>query len=144
MTSHACCTIPPVVATDYVPKGAYETHGGLKSYVTGSTSTSTTGVVYIYDIFGYFPQTLQGADIIAAAGNHLVVMPDVLLGSFSDPANFPADTPEKRKALGEFFAGPANQTKAVENVRKVADALKVEYPGVGKWAIIGLCWGGKV
>jgi hypothetical protein len=29
--SEACCNIPPVVATGYVPKGSYETLGGMKT-----------------------------------------------------------------------------------------------------------------
>merc|ERR1712098_944910 len=50
--SAACCSIPPIVAKDYKEKGKYETIGGLKTYVTGSSNASK-GLLYIYDIFGY-------------------------------------------------------------------------------------------
>ena len=37
------------------------------------------GILVIFDIFGYFPQTLQGADILATSDDHQkykVVVPD--------------------------------------------------------------------
>lgn len=39
--------------------------------MTGDKNAKTA-VLVIFDIFGFYPQTQQGADIIAAAGNHLV------------------------------------------------------------------------
>lgn len=63
--SHACCTVPPVVSSGYSAKGKYETIDGLKTYVTGE-SGAKTGILVVYDIFGYFDQTIQGADILAA------------------------------------------------------------------------------
>lgn len=62
--SKACCTIPPVVSEGYKPKGEYITINGLKTYATGPSSAKSALLV-IYDIFGFFPQTLQGADILA-------------------------------------------------------------------------------
>lgn len=63
--SHACCTVPPVVGDNYKEKGSWTTVNGLKTYATGSSSAKT-GILVVYDIFGFFPQTLQGADIIAS------------------------------------------------------------------------------
>lgn len=40
---------------------------------------ATRGIVVVYDIFGYFDQTIQGADILANSDAHhkyKVVMPD--------------------------------------------------------------------
>lgn len=62
--SHACCTVPPVVSDGYTEKGQFSTFDGMKTYVTGNES-SKTGILVVYDIFGFFPQTLQGADILA-------------------------------------------------------------------------------
>lgn len=31
---------------------------------------ATKGLVFTYDIFGYFDQTLQGADILATSNEH--------------------------------------------------------------------------
>lgn len=62
--SHACCTVPPVVSEGYSGKGSYTTVDGLKTYATGA-SGAKTGILVVYDIFGFFPQTIQGADILA-------------------------------------------------------------------------------
>ena len=66
--SHACCTVPPVVDDGYKEKGEYMTIDGMKTYA-------------IYDIFGFFPQTLQGADILAHGDKdkqYQVFMPGML------------------------------------------------------------------
>ncbi|CUS13835.1 unnamed protein product [Tuber aestivum] len=142
MASRACCEIPPVISHDYTPKGAFETAANFKSYISGS-KTSKTGILVIFDIFGYFPQTLQGADILASA-DHLVVMPDFFKGEVAEPNCYPPDTPEKGKALREFFNGPANLKDGEGNVRAVAEGLRKEFPGVERWGLVGYCWGGKV
>lgn len=61
--SHACCTVPPV-SHDYKEKGSFTQVEGMKTYQTGSSSAKS-GILVVYDIFGFFPQTLQGADILA-------------------------------------------------------------------------------
>jgi dienelactone hydrolase len=111
--------------------------------VTGSTNAKT-GILWIYDIFGLpFNQTLQGADILAAA-DHLVVIPDLFKGAPMQIENFPPDNDVKKKALGDFFAGPANPAKTADIVRDLVSKLKEQYPSVEKWAIVGFCWGGKI
>lgn len=146
MTSKACCTIPPVVSdTDnYKTQGSYTRISSLLTYTTGPT-TSKTGVLVIYDIFGmHFPQTLQGSDIIASSG-HLVVMPDLFDGAPMDIANFPPNTPEKQQKLKAFFGGIANPGPMVQKIRsEVVPAVKEAYPGVERWAVVGYCWGGKI
>lgn len=62
--THACCTVPPVVAKGYQPKGEYITVNGMKTYKTGP-SDAKSAILVVYDIFGFFPQTIQGADILA-------------------------------------------------------------------------------
>lgn len=62
--SHACCTVPPV-QVDYKEKGSFTQVEGMKTYQTGSSSAKS-GLLIVYDIFGFFPQTLQGADILAS------------------------------------------------------------------------------
>lgn len=62
--SHACCTVPPVVADGYKEKGEWTTIQGMKTYATGPKDAKTA-ILVVYDIFGFFPQTLQGADILA-------------------------------------------------------------------------------
>ncbi|KAH9895372.1 alpha/beta-hydrolase [Xylariomycetidae sp. FL2044] len=143
--SKACCNVPPVVSKGYDPKGSYEELGGYKTYVTGPKE-ATKGIIHIYDIFGYYPQTLQGADILATsddAQKYLVFMPDWFRGSPCPLEWFPPDTPEKQKSLGEFFQ--KNPPPGVaEQVPAYVKAASARYPQVKDWAIIGFCWGGKV
>lgn len=84
--SEACCSIPPIISKGYEPKGKYETIGGLKTYVTGPANASKA-IFYIMDIFGYFPQSLQGADILSTSDEHnqyQVFMPDWFDGKPAD------------------------------------------------------------
>ena len=74
----ACCSIPPVEA-DYTPKGTYTTLNGLKTYEIAPKGEAKAAVLFVYDIFGFAPQTIQAADLIASAG-FKVFMPDFLEG----------------------------------------------------------------
>jgi hypothetical protein len=76
--------------------------------VTGP-ATATKALLFIYDIFGYFPQTVQGADILASSDEHspyLIFMPDWFEGQPADISWYPPDTKEKGEKLGAFFQGP--------------------------------------
>ncbi|KAJ5608719.1 Dienelactone hydrolase [Penicillium herquei] len=145
--SKACCSFhPPVVSKGYKPKGAYQTINGIKTYVTGP-ETATKAILVVYDIFGFFDQTVQGADILATSAEqkYRVFMPDFFEGSPADISWYPPTTDEHKKLLGEFFstkaAPPANLPKIpkiVEEANKLAPAGKYD------WAMLGLCWGGKI
>ena len=49
-----------------------------------------------YDAFGYSPQLLQGADMLSAALDALIVVPDFFKGKPIQAAWFPPDTDEKK------------------------------------------------
>ncbi|KAJ6574733.1 hypothetical protein B0H19DRAFT_1125512 [Mycena capillaripes] len=138
--NQACCSIPPV-ESDYTPKGTFKSVGDFKKvYVTGDTS-SENAIVCVYDIFGYFPQTQQGADIIASTLKAVVHMPEFLPEPF--PAeNFPPTTDEGKKALQEFFGGPAAPPMAIKKLFAFGETLKSS--GAKKVGAYGFCWGGKV
>jgi hypothetical protein len=54
--------------------------------VTGP-STATKGIFVIYDVFSYWPQTLQGSDILATHDTehkYQVFMPDILEGEIAE------------------------------------------------------------
>lgn len=56
--------------------------------VTGPASADKA-IFFIFDIFGYFPQTLQGADILATSDKdqpYQVFMPDFFDGKAADIA----------------------------------------------------------
>ncbi|KAL5606360.1 hypothetical protein BROUX41_002777 [Berkeleyomyces rouxiae] len=138
--SAACCNIPPVVEKGYKEKGSYEQLGGFNTYSTGSAD-ATKGVLVIFDIFGFFPQTLQGADILGQ--EYRVLMPDWFEGHPADISVFPPDTPEKKATLTAFLA--KNSPAVVgPKVKAYAAAARAQYPAVTDWAIVGFCWGGKV
>jgi len=147
MSSHSavCCKIPPVIAKDYTPKGKYETIGGLKTYVTGPDS-ATKGIFLVYDIFGFFPQSLQGADILATsdeAHQYKVFIPDFFEGTPCNIAWYPPTDDEKKQKLGAWFAtrGPP---MALEKLPKILKDIKSFAPSITAFGAIGFCWGGKV
>lgn len=88
-TNEACCSIPPV-ESEYKPKGSYQKVGPFdKAYVVSSLRPShspsrltipqigdskTHALICIYDIFGYWPQTEQGA------GESFKSMPGLQIG----------------------------------------------------------------
>ncbi|KAK1768702.1 Alpha/Beta hydrolase protein [Phialemonium atrogriseum] len=143
--NEACCNIPPVVSKGYHAKGSYQELGGYKTYVTGP-SDATKGIVAIYDIFGYFEQTLQGADILATSDDHTkykVFIPDWFKGSPCPIDWYPPNTEEKKKNLGAFFQ-KFPPPKIAGKVPAFVKALQAKNPSIKSWAIIGYCWGGKV
>jgi hypothetical protein len=114
--SAACCSIPPIVSKGYDPKGKYETIGGTKtckllppqrftwiciladsrsSDVSGPANASR-GLLFVFDIFGYFPQSLQGADILATSDKdhaYQVFMPDFFDGKPADISWYRSPSP---------------------------------------------------
>ncbi|KAF4637390.1 hypothetical protein G7Y89_g689 [Cudoniella acicularis] len=142
--SKACCNIPPVISKSYENKGSYEVIGGLKTYVTGP-STTQRAILVIYDIFGYFPQTLQGADILATSDKdhpYQVFIPDFFEGEPADIAWYPPVTDEQKKALGAWFPSHMPAT-GIAKIPKILKDIEEKY-GEKTWGAVGFCWGGKV
>lgn len=103
----------------------------------------------IFDIFGYYPQTLQGADILANADEHnkyLVFMPDLFEGKPADISWYPPDNEEKQQKLGNFFKTTGLPPKAAERVPELVKAMGEKYSSIEKWGMLGvsyhlLVWG---
>ncbi|KAI1458316.1 putative hydrolase [Annulohypoxylon moriforme] len=143
--SEACCRIPPVVVEGYVPKGRYIELDGTRTYVTGP-GNSDTAILSVYDIFGFFPQTIQGADILAdgdAEKKYQVFMPDFFEGNPAKLEWYPPTDDEKKSKLGEWFQG-AVWPKHLPKVRGFLEAAKKHNLNIKSWGIIGYCWGGKM
>ncbi|KAL9610319.1 MAG: hypothetical protein Q9204_009088 [Flavoplaca sp. TL-2023a] len=70
-------------------------------------------------------------------------MPDFFYGKPIHPSIFPPDNEEKKKQLGDFFAGPASPPDTAKKVPELVQKLGDKYTGVKKWAGLGMCWGGK-
>ncbi|KAF7320040.1 Dienelactone hydrolase family protein [Mycena kentingensis (nom. inval.)] len=141
-TNKACCSIPPV-NSDYTPKGSFKSVGGFnKVYVTGAGSTNA--IVCVYDIFGFFPQTQQGADVLASSLDTTVYMPDFFEPHGPFPLDkFPPTTDEGKADLQAFFGGPASAPATVEKLTAFVKHLKDTTSGL-KVGVYGFCWGGKV
>ena len=117
----------------------------MKTYVTGPSSAQVA-ILSIYDIFGFFPQTLQGADILAHGdkdASYMVFMPDFFEGNPADISWYPPDTEEKGAKLGEWFKGIA-PPKHLPKVPGLVEAAKKYNENIQNWGIIGYCWGGKM
>ncbi|KAL1952263.1 hypothetical protein VTO73DRAFT_1412 [Trametes versicolor] len=142
-TNVACCTIPPV-KSDYTPKGTFKSYAGFsKVYVTGPATPGKLAFVCVYDIFGFKPQTQQGADIIAEQLGAQVLMPDFFEPAEPWPAaKFPPSTDEEKAEFQAFFGGPAKPQDGVAKLINVGKALKAE--GAEFVGTFGFCWGGKV
>ncbi|KAJ4393338.1 hypothetical protein N0V93_002546 [Gnomoniopsis smithogilvyi] len=142
--SQACCNTPAVNSSGYIAKGSYSHIGGMKTYITG-TEEPTKGIVSIYDIFGFFDQTIQGADILALNGyqKYKVFMPDWFNGNAVPIEWYPPDTKQKQKDLSEWFRRNAPHDVAAA-LPKYVSALQEANPTIKSWALIGYCWGGNV
>ncbi|WVR04030.1 hypothetical protein IAU60_001029 [Kwoniella sp. DSM 27419] len=135
-SSHACCNLPPVQA-EYTNKGSWTTMNGLKTYAVGPEDAKSA-VLFVYDVFGYSPQILQGADLIASQG-HRVLMPDVLKGEYATPDMFaPGGEEKKTKFFSQFPGSVQSQSKPLDDLFA---ALKTQ--GFQKIAAFGFCWGYK-
>lgn len=114
---------------------------------TTGPSGATSAIFIVYDIFGFSPQALQGADILAHADKshqYQVFMPDFFYGKPLPLSVFPPDTDEKKKQMGDFFSGPAAPPPNAEKVPELVKKLGQRYTGIQKWGSLGMCWGGKV
>ncbi|KAG9606251.1 alpha/beta-hydrolase, partial [Aureobasidium melanogenum] len=145
--SKACCNIAPKASPEYNNKGEFIEYDGHKTYKTGPTSVKKA-ILIIYDIFGFSPQSLQGADLLAYGNEdeqYQVYMPDFLLGQYADHTWFPPDTAEKGQAMGAFFQGPANPVATVQKIPGLVRTITERSSGtIVSWAVVGKCWGGKI
>ncbi|KKK16024.1 hypothetical protein AOCH_006490 [Aspergillus ochraceoroseus] len=133
------------MAEGYQPKGEYRTINGLRTYITGP-ETATKAILVIYDIFGFFPQTIQGADLLATSGSqkYRIVMPDFFQGHPADISWFPPRTPEHKKKLADFFHTTAAPPSTLAKIPGCVARATAEIPGIRAWSILGYCWGGKI
>lgn len=146
--SPACCRVAPPPAPVYDPEGTFLNKNGMKIYETGSDSP-THAILYIYDIFGLYSQTLRGADIlaqsIAGKGGQAtkVFMPDW----FAEPADismYPPDTPEKVEYINNFFSVNAAPNAIIPQLDGIMKWVEAKNPTIKSWGIVGFCWGAKV
>jgi dienelactone hydrolase len=96
------------------------------------------------DIFGLAPQTIQGADLLAAALDALVILPDFFRGEPAQGEWF-AGGEENDKKKAAFMARVQSSFGAnVKELLAVVDEGRKKWPSLQSWGANGLCWGGKV
>jgi len=116
-TNTACCTLPPV-RSDYKEKGFYKAYGGFdKVYVAGPEEPGKLVLVCVFDIFGFKPQTLQGADILAEELKAQVLMPDFL----------------KAIRLGTWTTSLLRQTRAKRSCKSGSKDLQAQRTMCPNW-----------
>jgi dienelactone hydrolase len=102
------------------------------------------------DIFGFFEQTLQGADIMSSSDPEKkcrVFIPDFFEGHPADISWYPPQTEEQKQNLGNFFktqAVPGKALARIPGILEEANKLAEGINGFKDWAIVGYCWGGKI
>ena len=104
-------------------------------------------IFYVFDIFGFFPQTLQGADILAYGNKerpYRVYMPDLFDGKPANIEWYPPDTPEKGEKMGAFFKNEAAVPANLAKIKPLLSGFQKLSPSVQSWGILGLCWGAKL
>jgi dienelactone hydrolase len=111
--------------------------------VTGS-KTAIKGIVDIYDIFGPAPQTLQGADLLAAALDALVIVPDFFKGKPAQNEWFSNPSEENDKLKANFQKGSRDFEAHGKVLLPLVEEAKAKWSSVTSWGAFGLCWGGKV
>ncbi|EED22789.1 hypothetical protein TSTA_062760 [Talaromyces stipitatus ATCC 10500] len=151
--SNACCETPvPHNVADYQAQGEWLDILGEKVYVVGDKAANRA-IVWVFDIFGYSPQTLRGADVVAAnllsssKGPVTVLIPDWFDGTVADKAWVPPVTDDQAAKLGNFIKTKAAPELVVPRVLKFAEALKQHQtilPNIQNLGIFGFCWGGKL
>jgi hypothetical protein len=139
MTTHAsktCCERPrAATAQGYEPKGTYEAHGGLTCYVTGPKD-ARKAIFFVYDVFGFQEETLQGADILSST-EYLVAMPDLFAGKPIQKEWFAQDTEEKKQKIADIMASIRDPHPHIEKVQSVLASLRQTFSAVEKWGAIG-------
>lgn len=105
----------------------------------------TKVIIDIYDIFGISPQTLQGADRLAAHTGAAILVPDFFVGDGLPHDALPMDTDEKKKIVGDFFTGVANVEDNLAKLLAVRKDIATKFPEAEDHVgAFGLCWGGKL
>lgn len=112
---------------------------GCVQDVTGPDDAENA-IIVVYDIFGYFPQTIQGADILAYSDSdnkYKVYMPDLFNGAPADISWYPPDNDDKQKKLGDFF-GRNPPSGAADALPLYANAVKQGNPKINRFALLGV------
>ena len=113
----------------------------MDAYVTGDKNSSNV-LVCIFDIFGFWNTTKQGADLLGDSMKTKIVMPDLFRNRPWPIDGFPPRDEAEDQKLSQWFESVGNFGERAKDVRAVVDELKSN--GAQKLGLYGLCWGGNV
>ncbi|EMR69744.1 putative dienelactone hydrolase family protein [Eutypa lata UCREL1] len=115
------------------------------AYITGP-KTADRAILYIYDVFSFQPQSLQGADILAYSSSKpcLVVMVDWFKGGAVQHEWITSKKEEDRKLMYQFLETTASPVNVLPSVFEFLAESKEIFPNVKRWGSVGFCWGGKL
>ncbi|KAK6362656.1 hypothetical protein TWF730_000111 [Orbilia blumenaviensis] len=144
--SQVCLCTPSILLEGYTSKGGFHEVGKLKLYVTGP-SAAKSGIVFIYDAYGYSDQVLTAADLLSKLSGALVIVPDILGDAAIPPQHQSLDqvSEEEKNSLVGKLMGKINEFRDFPG--QILDGMKIwgsSWPSIEKWGIFGLCFGGKV
>jgi len=118
--------------------------GFQKVYVTGPEK-SDNAIIAVFDIFGFFPQTQQGADLIASSLKTTVYMPDFFEPKEPFPTSKHPPKSDQDQADLQAFFGPDGAGYPPANIGKLTSLAQVlKSNGVKRVGAYGFCWGGKI
>ena len=90
------------------------------------------------------PQTIQGADRLAASLDAVILIPDFFEGGAIDVNFVPPDTDEKKKAVDKFRKEKIVFPENLQKLTRITLEAKQKWPTVEAWGVFGFCWGGKL
>jgi len=102
--------------------------------VTGPSDASKA-IFVVYDIFGYFEQTVQGADLLAHPGRYQVFIPDFFDGKLAEMIWMAQGI---EGPLGTFFGTTGNLETAAGKLPGLVDAIRKNYTSIKSWGILGV------
>lgn len=132
----ACCITQPVAAA-YTTSGTKHTDDatGMEYYLVGDSSAKQ-GILFCYDVFGFHPNALQVADILANSGpGFRVIMPDHL----GDQPLAMEDMVNKTESYQDFI-----QRRSTYPYNKARMLRAIELLNCEKVGGVGFCWGAKL
>lgn len=99
----------------------------------------------IFHLCSFFPQTQQGADIVASSLKTTVYMPDFFEPKEPFPTSkHPPKTEQDGADLQAFF-GPDGAAHAPPNIGKLTKlAQELKSAGANHVGVYGFCWGGRI
>jgi len=101
----------------------------------------------LYDVFGFCPQILQGADLLAyGKGDEKfqVFIPDFLEGNLANAKWFEPDaTPAMKGEMGKLFSPGGGASVDVLSAKLLSVTEEVK-GSVEKIGVLGYCWGAKI